>query len=308
MQTFQKTSAFLFTLLILTACGRGSGDSGVDIQETAQQVGDMMASVDESSGASTGTLTMLEDTHSKTFARMEKNSDQKSRPDFDLAEWLTPKSAFAQTCSFASTFGSCSGAGVITRNFGGCTIGIATFTGTVTLTWSNGSACSMGASTQYVTRVPNFTVTGRRGATLTVSKSGAIGQRLTWFSGVGATRVFKFSNDGIRRVFSAGGSPLFDFTTTTTSDITVTGTNRDTSRVMNGGTLRVMNNLTNVSCDYTPSSATWSSTCNCPTSGSFSASCSDGTTSAITLTGCGTANFTLGSDSQAVTFDRCYGT
>lgn len=173
-------------------------------------------------------------------------------------------------------------------------MGGGTFNGTVTLTWGGTSSnCVLQNPGDTITRVPNFTVTGRRNATLTVSKTGANGHRLTWDSGVNASKVFKFTNDGIRRVFTGpSGTVLFDLTTTTTSQITVTGTAR-TSRVMNGGTLRVTNNVSGVTCDFSPSSVSWS------------AACSDGKTSVLTHTGCGTANFTLGSTSTAVTLDRC---
>ncbi|NDG84522.1 MAG: hypothetical protein EBX52_05705 [Proteobacteria bacterium] len=287
--------SFLLVLGVLLACSKkvDSGDAD-DISETAQQVGDVVASIDET-GRSTGSIAMNERGLDRTFARMGYG------PGF--YESLIPD-AYAQNCD-GSSFSTCSGNGV-TRNFSGCTVGSATFSGTVTLTWGGGSSnCVLSAISDTLTRVPNFTVAGRRGATLSVTKSGSTGQRLTWNSGSGVNKVFSFTNDGIRRVFTApSGSVLFDLTTTTQSPITVTGVAR-ANRNMNGGTLRVTNNVSGVTCDFSPSSVSWSAGCNCPTTGSWSATCSDGKTSVLTHTGCGTANFTLGSNSSAVTLDRC---
>ncbi len=292
----------MMVVVSTVSCGKKESTSSVDIEEQGQQIGEAMASVDEAggSGGSLGWIPAVKG-EGRMFARLERASG--SAPIFEGS--LIP-SAQAAACSGASTFGSCS-SNTVTRSFGSCTVGMAVFTGNVTLSWGGSSTnCQMSAANDTVTRVPAFTVTGRRGATLTVSKTGSVGQRLTWSSGSGASRVFSMSNDGIRRVFtSAAGATLLDFTTQTTSAITVTGTSR-ANRVMSGGVLRVTNNISGVACDYVPSAVTWSSaSCNCPISGSWSATCSDGSASSLSITGCGTANLTLGSDTTAVTFDRC---
>ncbi len=294
---FALTLTGILALLATQGCGKS--DENTDIEEAGQQLGDVMASIDESGGSS-GSLAQLEWDSRKVFARHAPG-------DLVDSGWLDaflPR-AHAATCYGSSTFSSCS-SNAITRTFGGCTIGSATFSGTVELTWSDASVdntCQMAASGHSVTRVPNFTVTGRRGATLSVSKTGSVGQRITRGASAGS---FTFSNDGIRRVFTgAGGATLFDYTTSTTSDITVTGASR-ASRVLNGGTLRVANNLNGVSCDLSPSSVSWTSSCNCPSSGSWSGSCSDGNSFSISITGCGSANLTLGEESSSVLFDRCH--
>ena len=188
-------------------------------------------------------------------------------------------------------------------------MGAATFSGDVTLTWGGGTNvdCTLGGTAgTHITRVPNFTATGLRGATLAVTKTGTIGQRVTWNSGASPNRVFTLSNDGINRKFTtASAVVLFNQTTVTSGDITVTGEAR-TNRVMNGGSLRVTNNLTSVVCSYVPTNVTWAgTTCNCPTSGSWAGSCSDGKTTTLNITGCGTASYTEGTTTQTVTFDRC---
>lgn len=296
---------FLITSMMLFGCKKAEVlTSAADIQETAQQIGDVMASVDES-GGSTGSIASMKDAERmqnsvrQSFIRFAPNDINEKM----IAKLFLPQ-AQAASCSGAG-FASCSSRQII-RSYGGCTVGSAVFSGDVTLTWSNGGAlCNMGAAGSRIDRVPNFTVTGRRGASLAVSKTGTIGERIELVTAAGANSVVKFSNDGINRVFSIGSTILFNQSTATSGDITVTGTMR-TSRVMSGGSLNVTNNLTSVVCNYVPTNVTWAiSSCNCPTSGSWSGSCSNGKTTTLDITGCGTANYTEGSDVEVVTFDRC---
>lgn len=303
------TILFLISSMMFFGCKKAEVTTTADIQESAQQVGDVMASVDEA-GGSTGAIASMKDTEKmqnsvkQTFNRFAPN---------ELSENMVAK-LFLQDANAAS----CAGAGFavcgasapnsIVRSFAGCTVGTAVFSGDVTLTWGNGSAaCSFGGIVSAdVTRVPNFTVTGRRGATLAVTRTGSVGQRITLHTAAGVNSVLKFSNDGINRTFTAASTTLFNQTTATSGDITVTGTSRS-NRVMNGGSLNVTNNLTSVVCNYVPTNVTWggAGTCNCPTNGSWAGSCSDGKTTTLDITGCGTANYTEGGETQAVTFDRC---
>lgn len=290
-------TVLMLCLVVLSLSGCKKSDA-VDNEETGQQVGDVMASIDES-GGSGGSLTRVE-SEIKTFERLAPEGNLEALNRF----FLTP--AYAATCAAANTFGSCSGTTLV-RTFGDCTILGATLSGTVTITWGGtATSCALLAAGDTITRVPAFTLTGRRGATLTVSKTGSVGQKLTWSSGSGSSKVFSFTNDGIKRVFTLSGATLFDYTTETTEAITVTGTLRS-SRVMNNGKLKVTNNLSGTSCTYVPSNVTWSATCNCASSGTWTGTCSDSKTSSITLTGCGTANLTVGDTTQSITFDRCYG-
>ncbi|MCC7441393.1 MAG: hypothetical protein IT285_07160 [Bdellovibrionales bacterium] len=295
----------LVSSILLSGC---ADEGEVDIQEVAQQVGDVMASIDESGGSS-GSISWADPAATGEGRAALRLYARLAPSELRVAWWegaLVPE-AVAASCATAATFGACSGTS-ITRTFGGCTIGRGTFTGNVDLTWAGTGVvgCALNQIGNTLTREPDFTVTGRRGATLTVAKIGTNGQVLTWASGAGASRVFSFSNDGIRRVFTAGGETLFDFTTETTSDITVTGTSRS-SRVVSGGTLRVTDNLEGTSCDYTPTAVTWSASCNCPVSGSWAGDC-DGEESELEITGCGEATLTIGAESEDLTFDRCYST
>ncbi len=296
-------------LLVLTSCEAKLDDvGGSEMTEPAQQIGDVVASIDEI-GGTTGAIAYEKDAR-KVFARYAPKELNDS-----FVSKVMIKSAEAFTCDsnvvghLNGGFGACSSR-QMTRTFGGCTVGSGqdiVFNGTVVLTWTTSGACNLLNSGDKVDRSPAFTVEGRRGATLTVSKDATYGQRLTQTSNNGVTpKVFSLSSDGIRRKFTtAGGVTTFDYITTVTSPITITGDLRN-GRVMNGGAFRVRDNLTQVTCDYSPVNVTWgSSSCNCPTQGSFQATCSDAKAASITITGCGVADFTLGSESGRVTFDRC---
>lgn len=303
-------------LVFAFGCKKKETDSAADIQENAQQIGDVMASIDESGGSS-GDLAQIqvEDALKKSFDRFAPGEGAINKSTF-AAMFL--QSAEATACFSGSAnngFGSCTGSAPYkkVRNFNNCTIGAAVLSGDVTVTWASASAtgCAVTAAGQTITRSPNFTLTGLRGATLAVTKSGSYGQGLTLQSSppLTSSSIFFFGSDGINRKFTTGtGTVLFDQTTTTSGTLKVTGNARG-SRVIDsnsGGSLKVVNNLTAVTCNYTPSGVTWDrSTCNCPTQGSWSGSCSDGKSATLNITGCGTGTFTDGTDTTDVTFDRC---
>lgn len=296
--------------LFAFGCGKSSdSNSSIDNTETAQQIGDVMASIDESGGSNVGDIALLEAGGAeRMFARLDSHPAHPVRFAVAMERWneiLIPR-AQAASCRLSPGFGSCSGTTLV-RNFNGCTIGASALTGTVALTWGDGaSGCAFSANGQSITRVPNFTISGRRGGSLAVTKSGSVGQKITRSS----AGVFGFTSDGIRRVISSNSTVLYDFTTRTTgSGLVITGASRNGRTLSSSGSdsLLVTNNLTSRSCDFVPSNVTWTNSCNCATSGTWSATCSDGKSATLELTGCGTGSFTMDGSSQTVTFDRCYG-
>src|SRR4029450_5278475 len=84
-------------------------------------------------------------------------------------------SAYAATC-WEPVFGACN-AGVRVKDFAGCTVGPATVTGTVTLTFSR-TLCLVATTGDAVTRIADFSLTGLYGGSLTVTSPGG-GQTLT---------------------------------------------------------------------------------------------------------------------------------
>lgn len=239
-----------------------------------QQIGESMVSVDESSGNSNGSFSYLE-----------------------------------AACSGVS-FGACGAitSGTLVKDFGGCTVvgGLVSVSGTVTLTYTGTglNTCTMPMVGDSVSRVPAFTATLPASAGTVISSALSTGQTLTR-TGSG---TFTFSNSGIRRVYAGStGSAIADFTTVTTSDISISGTTR-TDRVIDGGTLVVTNNLdTDETCTVSPNNVAWTSAgCSCPTSGSWTGNCSSGEPISMVFTStCGRVNATLGTASKTLTIDRC---
>jgi hypothetical protein len=270
MKTFFKISLSSLVVLFLTSgckvtANPNQNDYVDGTAEVARQISDVMASIDEMGGSS-GTLQTL------------------------------------ATC-YGNGFGACS-SNTVTRNFANCSVGSFLFSGTVSLTWGGSSvACVMQNPGDSITRHPNYSMTGARSGTLSVFKDGTVGERITWASGSG-TKVFNYSNDGVRRTISVGGVLYYDVTTSTAGDITITGQNRS-NRVMNGGALKVLNNLNGQTCVIAPQNVSWSDTnCTCASSGSWVGTCG-GTLFRMDLRGCGSAQMMAGNYSEMVTLDRC---
>jgi hypothetical protein len=289
-----KIISYICVLLLFNACAKVDEDL---FQETsADQVGDVMVAIDNMGGAS----------NSYTFKAGKNNykmiADTAKSP-LRFFNSLFPK-AYATSCGLAGTFGSCTN-NVIVNDLEGCSVGDATVSGNITLTYDDGTTdntCGIDSDGDTISRDPHFTVSGLHGGTYTVSKSGSYGQRITRTSAA----VYTFASDGIRRVLDIAGTTVGDFTTSTTTALGIAGSQRS-GRVLNGGTLHVVNNSSGNTCDFSPTNVTWNSSCVCPVSGSWSASCSDGKTGTLTITSCGEASYTFDGDTSNFSFDRCSG-
>lgn len=286
--------------LVVTSCQKKVDEistSELDAEEMAQQIGETMAAVDEA-GGSGGQLAFMK-SNLRTFARRAPEALEKT----SLISLVNP-TAEAATCSSAPGFGSCSNDRIV-RDFNNCTIGSATVSGTVTLSYYdndgfNDTTCSLSTG-ETIARNPNFIVTGLRGAELAVTKTGSFGQTILRAT----SNQYYLNNDGINRKLTLNGTTLLDVTTTISSQIFVSGTARS-GRTMNGGTILVTDNIKGKTCSLAPSNVTWNGSCNCAISGSWSGSCSTGTTASVTITGCGTADIDINGETESITLDRCY--
>lgn len=264
--------------------------------ELAQQVSDVMSGVDESAG-STGSYAMMNDVSEvKYFAsRIPVNF---------LDKVFTGSKAFAQSC-FGFGFSTCSGSQIV-RDFASCTVGQVTFTGTVTLGFSN-NLCRLDNVNDTVSRNPNYTMTHSSGYSLSVAKVNTTGQLLTLASGTGSNKVFSLANDGVRRTLVRDGKTLYDVTTLITSAISVTGSSRS-NRILNGGTVRLQNNLTSEQCDIVPAAVTWTAGCTCATSGVWEGTCQQKGSYKLTIKSCGTAHLEFDGVAKDITLSRCSST
>lgn len=296
-----KKLLVLFIAISVVSCKKAAEDMySVDTTaEAGQQVGDAMAAIDESGGTTNGSISKLDfKANERAFSRLAPN--EISTTQALLHKFISK--AEAVSCS-AVGFSSCSSNQRV-RTFDGCsTFAGGQMSGNVSLNFSGSgaSSCNIPAANDAVSRVPNFSITGLRGATFSVSAT-STGQSLTR---TGAT-TFNFTNAGVRRSFvTPKGETLLDITTTTGSAIQVTGNNR-ANRTVSGGSLVVTNNISGVSCTLTPSSVQWSSGCNCPTAGQWTGSCSDSSQFTVAFGNtCGEATVTKGSGSSTVILDRC---
>lgn len=265
--------------------------------EVANQLGSMMATVDE---AGRGSVTIASFTSPTILQKLEPQSTS-------VAQLFIPK-ANAANCGL-SDFGSCNSNTVI-RNFNSCSIGGYVLTGSVSVNWTGGTTCALTAPTQAIRITPNYTVAGNN-ASLTETKTGAVGVTLTWASGSGTAKVFNYVNDGVNRTLTYNGSTLLSLNTRTVTPITVTGSARG-SRVLSSaaGAFEITSATTSEVCTFQPNSVSWgAANCNCATSGQWAGTCSTMGSYTMTITGCGAATIAYtdngAAKTQAVSLDRC---
>lgn len=304
----RKHSIFilLFIGLGLASCVKKVEQASLDADELAQQIGDAMSSVDEASGTPDGIFAF----NQKSFNKSQASSIARLAPNgqaVDLIAKLAIPHAQAIECYDASLFSACTN-NVVTRTLNNCVSGAATLNGSISLHFTDAavdSTCSLAANGDNVRSIPSFEVKGARGSSFSVglAPGATIGQRVTKTSAT----TFRYDNDGINRTFFLNNEKVFDFTTEIPADsaITVDGTQRDL-RELNGGALVVTNNLDARSCRFEPVNVKWDGACSCAITGHWSGSCSDGESSVVHITGCGTADLVRGGKTTAIIFDRCY--
>jgi hypothetical protein len=270
-----------------SGCRKGTDDEAGQI---GAAVGEVMSSLDESNqGSTTAMLPVL------------RTPDELRGPGWRRALDAVFPSAYAASCGDA-TFSACAG-GVRSRTFTDCSLGLATLSGSVTLTFNRAALCAVLTDGDAVTRTADFTLTGLYGGTLTVTSPGG-GQTLTK-----TATGFDYSVGGMERVLKGpGGRTLFDVATHTATPISITGSSR-ADLVIVSGALVVDHKLAGYSVTLTPSNLAWTASCNCAVSGSLTGAVSggkhDGKSATVMLTGCGEADVTIDGQTESITLDRC---
>ena len=287
--------AVLFGVLAISAAATGCRRLGDD--ESAQigaAVGEVMSSLDDSAQGSAATAML-------PSLPMRRVPDELRGPAWRRALDAVFPSAYAATCVDAA-FSACD-AGVRARTFDGCSLGLATLAGSVTLTFNRSTVCLLATDGDAVTRTADFTLTGLYGGTLAVSSPGG-GQTLTKTAG-----GFEYAVGGMERVLTGpGGRTLFDVGTRTTAPIVVTGSSRANLMIVSGA-LEVNHQLAGYKVTLVPDNLAWSASCTCAVSGSLTGTVSggkhDGKAASVTLTGCGEADVTIDGQTDSITLDRC---
>ena len=262
-----------------------------EADQIGESVGEAMSSLDESVAGREATAML-------PYRRMP---DELKGPLWRRAMDAVIPSAYAATC-WEPTFSACSASGVRTKEFNDCTIGLATLSGNVVLTFTR-PACVVTTAGDAVTRTANFTLTGLYGGTLEVTSPGG-GQTLAK-----TAAGFDYSVGGMERILTgAGGRKLFDVATRTTAPIVVTGSSRADLKIVSGG-FEIDHKLAGYKVTLTASNLTWTSNCNCASSGTLSGTVSgghhDGKSASVTITSCGEADVTIDDDTERVSLDRC---
>ena len=202
------------TVLAAGACRK---QGLADQDQIGAAVGEVMASVDESTKGSGATARL-------PILRMP---DELKAPRWRQVFDGIVRTAYAGSC-LQSLFAGCAG-GVRARAFDHCSVGAATLDGAVTLTFSDIHSCAVTVAGDSVNRTADFTLTGPYGGTLAVSSPGG-GQTLTKSS-----TGFDYAVAGMHRVLTGpGGNTLFDLSTRTTTPIHLTGTSRADLVIVSG--------------------------------------------------------------------------
>ncbi|MBC7458426.1 MAG: hypothetical protein H7235_09120 [Bdellovibrionaceae bacterium] len=302
-----KVLVMVAATLVISSCNNVM-DGAYTIEandEMAQMIGDTLVSIDESGGKANGDIAQFNPTgYEKAFARLSRKESALSKiANQDISNLFVSKSYATTACS-ATPFVCNAMSGVSTRTFSDCTIagsGLATGSVTLTFTGTGASSCTIPLANDRVTRSPNYQITGLRGAIFKVSSLSS-GQSLTRLN----STSFTFANNGIRRTFTTSNDKVvLDMQSITNISISVIGTTRGV-RILSGGSLIITNNLTSMSCTMSHTNVSWSAGCNCPTSGSWNGSCSDGVALQVVYgSTCGETVLTKGSEVRPVTMDRC---
>jgi len=281
----------LAALMVAAAagCRKRGGDDEID--QIAASVGEAMSSLDES--VSGGAATAM-----RPYLRMP---DALRPPWWRRAMDSVIPSAYAATC-WEPTFSACDASGMRTKDFGNCSIGLATLSGTVELAFSH-PACVVATAGDAVRRTADFTLTGLYGGTLEVTSPGG-GQTLTRTAG-----GFDYTVGGMERVLTApGGRTLFDVATRTIAPIVVTGSSRADLKIVSGS-FEIDHKVAGYKVTLTADNLAWTSTCNCASSGTLTGTVSggrrDGKSASVTISACGEADVTIDGDTESVTLDRC---
>lgn len=261
-----KRSALVLVIAGAFSCGRLGGNNGETVDynaEAANAAGEQLAAIDEGAVGS-------------GIGFRDAPPAPPSPWKHDLIDLFTLPSAYAAvTCTQASSW-MCttmvpSGAPAGTKSAivgdfsGGCTAGGITVTGKTEIDFST-TNCHILTNGDYLIRFPNYTFTAL-GYTYSVSVPPGGGQKLTR-TGLSS---LEFTNQGVERVGTdSKNKTLFDIKTTTGAPVTVSGSTR-AGRVVNGGSIVVEHKLAGFTTTMVPNNLTWTSGCNCPTSGSLDA-------------------------------------
>lgn len=227
-----------------------------------------------------------------------------------LIEQAFLSNAYAATCSRNLSGPS---SGVCTRNVN-CDYGPYLWSGSVQLSYSNGSTCSLGSVGESYTRTVNFTRSGPRGSLLTTS---ATRNTYTGSSLGGGIVVTKADNAGSvdleilgqhKILTRTNGSTIFDISlsTQTGSSLQMNQLGRN-GRTVSSGVIEIFHNRALYKAERSISNLSFSSNCCYPTSGSISSTFTGSLSGSgtITFNSCGNFTATLNGQTKSYSMANC---
>lgn len=229
-----------------------------------------------------------------------------------LADEVSGESFSRSSCTRASSE-TCS-SGVKSATYSSCSISGTTYslTGSVDLTYSQTTDCTMNLPADYVVRTYDYTISGTRGGSLQVTSASATDYRGTSISGGG--KITKTLGGytaqilGKHKILSFRGSEIMNHSMISLSASTITGTLARSSRSLTGGEIEIIDNRNEFVATVTPTSLQWSSSCCYPLSGSLSMELSgskSGTVTVVFSSTCGTATYTANGSSRNINLKYC---
>ncbi len=278
-----------FVALMFSNCGKKAAD--------ADSTDDADSSVDVSTSAVTAVGGAMDEESGGGFSM---NSRSKAT---SVAEWmqslLSPVIAWAADCSGRAKSQSCT-AGVRSVTYS-CSIGAASLSGTVALTYSD-AGCAMSTNGYNVTRTVDTAITGRRGGSIKNKSTGVTDfQGNSYGAGVKMTKTaagLDMDILGVEKILTKDSKTVFDISKKSTSTLKITGGLDRASRTIASGTLEIYHNVAKFKATHTFSNVKWTSAgCCYPTSGSMTIAYSN-TSDAGTMTfgpGCGAYSLVVGS-------------
>lgn len=272
-------SVYMCLSVALSACG--SADEGNDATSAADE------SIQAGLSALSGAVNSGND-GSTSFASIKPTLYEK------LLSGLTVEAAVS-TCGIPARSDSCS-SGVKSASYSNCSVGRQTYSGDVTLNFSD-SSCSMSSINDYVVRTVDLSRTGFFNSTITTSSADHLdyrgntiggGSKLTR-TGIGSLSLRML---GVRKLRTrATGASVYDIQSRTTSDLQLVGT-WDGNRTIQSGSLEVIHNLAQYTATFSFDNVQYNkATCCYPTSGSISVAYSGSVSgnATVTFASCGVA-------------------
>jgi hypothetical protein len=191
-------------------------------------------------------------------------------------------------------------------------VGAYVWSGTVQLSFSNGSTCSIGGNGESFTRSVNFTRTGPRGTLQTTS-----GARTTWDneSVGGGTKITQIGAGdfyveilGQHNILTRNnGNTVFDVSIETPTPLPMNQLARNGRQISNG-TVRIYHNFAEFTAEHTFTNLTYSSGCCYPTGGTLSSTLTGSRTGSGSVefsSTCGQMSATLNGVTKSFTAANC---